>query len=42
MLSASRVSIERAFGLLVARWRFLAFHVYALDQRYYLGMLCFA
>jgi hypothetical protein len=32
MLSASRVSIERAFGLLVARWRFLAYHIYILDQ----------
>jgi hypothetical protein len=32
MLSASRVSIERAFGLLVARWRFLAYHIYLLDQ----------
>lgn len=32
MLSRSRVTIERAFGLLVARWRFLAFHLYILDQ----------
>jgi hypothetical protein len=32
ILSRSRVSIERAFGLLVARWRFLAFHIYILDQ----------
>lgn len=32
MLSASRVSIERAFGLLVAMWRFLAFYIYIVDQ----------
>lgn len=31
MLSSSRVAIERAFGTLVARWRFLALHIYILD-----------
>jgi hypothetical protein len=32
MLSASRVSIERAFGLLVSRWRIFSHQIYVLDQ----------
>lgn len=32
MLSRSRVAIERAFGQLVGRWRFLSYQLYILDQ----------